>query len=82
MLYFLTGLRLLKQQPTILTTIEPTVSVIVAARNEEDNIGNLLEDLTEQSYPQEKLEIIISDDRSTDRTGEIIDNYTNKYDYY
>jgi len=81
MLYFLTGLRLLKQQSLILTTIEPIVSVIIAARNEEDNIGNLLEDLIVQSYPQKKLEIIISDDRSTDRTGEIIDNFTTKYDY-
>jgi cellulose synthase/poly-beta-1,6-N-acetylglucosamine synthase-like glycosyltransferase len=81
MLYFLTGLRRLKQQSSILTTIEPTVSVIIAARNEEDNIGNLLEDLIEQSYSKKKIEIIISEDRSTDRTSEIIDNYTIKYDF-
>jgi len=50
----------------------PPISVIVAARNEEENIGELLTALTIQDYPIEKFEIIIVDDRSTDRTAEIV----------
>ena len=51
------------------------VSVIVAARNEEENILTCLKSLNELVYPEEKLEIIIVDDKSTDKTGEIIDEF-------
>lgn len=49
--------------------IPPPVSVIVAARNEEDNLPALLEALTEQRHPD--FEVVVVDDASTDRTGEI-----------
>ena len=42
-----------------------TASVVVAARNEEVNILNCLKSLDELIYPEEKLEIIIVDDKST-----------------
>ncbi len=48
----------------------PFVSIIVAARNEEENLDRLLSQLTQQSYP--KYEIIIANDRSEDRTKSII----------
>jgi len=53
----------------------PTVSVIVAARNEEEKILRTLESLNKLEYPEGKLEIIIVDDRSTDKTGLIIDEF-------
>lgn len=49
----------------------PKVSLIVAARNEEKNIEAALRSLLRLDYPD--LEITIVDDRSTDRTGEILD---------
>lgn len=54
---------------------EPYVSVIVAARNEEDNIGALLTALTRQNYPSQMYEIIIVDDQSDDRTVQIINAF-------
>ena len=51
------------------------VSLIVAARNEEENILTCLKSLDELVFPAGKLEIIIVDDKSTDKTGEIIDNF-------
>lgn len=51
----------------------PRVSVIVPARNEAANIGTCIASLLASDYPQEKLEIIIVDDRSTDSTASIID---------
>ena len=56
----------------------PLISVLVPARNEEPNIGHLLECLTKQEY--KNIEIIICDDNSTDRTVEILKDYckTNK----
>lgn len=46
------------------------VSVLIPARNEEKNIGTILNDLREQEYTN--IEIIVYDDQSDDRTGEII----------
>lgn len=51
----------------------PKVSVIVPARNEEKNIARCLDTLFKQAYPD--FEIIVIDDRSTDRTPEILEDY-------
>jgi 1,2-diacylglycerol 3-beta-glucosyltransferase len=53
----------------------PSVSIIVAARNEEENILECIESLNKLEFPEGKIEIILADDSSTDRTGEIIDKY-------
>ncbi|MBN1632543.1 MAG: glycosyltransferase [Ignavibacteria bacterium] len=50
----------------------PTVSVIVAARNEEENIAGCLESLKNLSYPTELLEVIIVNDSSSDKTKEFV----------
>ena len=44
------------------------VSVIVACRNEENNIPGLLNHISEQDYDPDLFELIITDDNSTDRT--------------
>ena len=54
------------------------VSVLIAARNEEEKIHLTIEDILAQNYPKELLEIIIVDDHSTDKTSEIISSYANK----
>lgn len=56
------------------------VSVVVAARNEESNIGNCIEALINQSYPSNKYEIIIVNDRSTDQTAAIVERYRKNHD--
>ena len=48
------------------------VSVLIAARNEESNILDCLQDILKQDYPQHLLEIIVVDDHSTDRTSELV----------
>lgn len=48
------------------------VSVIIAARNEEEHIGKLLQALQQQAYPREQMEVIVVDDHSTDRTAAIV----------
>ena len=80
MIYFLTGLFRLKNNSFVTSTNMPIVSVVVAARNEEENISALLDDFCKQTYPKEKLQIILADDRSTDKTWSIIQEYCNKYD--
>lgn len=56
----------------------PFVSVIVAAHNEENHISGLLTSLQKQTYPAEHFEIIIVDDRSTDKTNLILKNWQKK----
>lgn len=53
----------------------PYVSIIIAARNEEKNIGNCIKSLISQTYPQSKFEIIVTDDHSTDKTVSIIHSF-------
>jgi 1,2-diacylglycerol 3-beta-glucosyltransferase len=56
----------------------PSVSIIIAARDEEENIGRCLESMCNLTYPREKLEILVVDDRSTDRTGEIVSGFARR----
>lgn len=48
----------------------PFVSIIVPARNEEDNIGSCVESLVASDYPA--FEVLVVDDRSQDRTRDIV----------
>lgn len=56
----------------------PLVSIIVTTKNEEKNIGHCLQSIKEQVYPCDKLEIVVVDSNSTDRTKEIAKKYTSK----
>ncbi|MHB1242916.1 MAG: glycosyltransferase family 2 protein, partial [Gaiellaceae bacterium] len=51
--------------------IEPTVTVVVAAHNEEPVIARRLENLLALDYPADRLELVVTSDASTDRTEEI-----------
>lgn len=53
----------------------PQVTVIVPARNEAAVILRCLHSLQKQTYPGEKLQVIIVDDHSTDSTGEVVRNF-------
>jgi glycosyltransferase involved in cell wall biosynthesis len=55
--------------PTLATADPPLVSAIIPAKDEEAMIADCLTSVCGQNYPQ--LEILVIDDRSTDRTGEI-----------
>lgn len=58
---------------------QPTVSIIVAARNEEHNISECLASLVQLDYPTEKCEIIVVNDGSTDKTHEIVHHFAQKH---
>ncbi len=59
-------------------TKQPLVSIIVTTKNEGDNIANCLESIRQQIYPAQKIELIVVDNNSTDRTREIAKKYTKK----
>jgi cellulose synthase/poly-beta-1,6-N-acetylglucosamine synthase-like glycosyltransferase len=51
--------------------IEPTVTIVVAAYNEEAVIARRIENLLALDYPSEKVQIVVASDASIDRTEEI-----------
>ena len=57
----------------------PTVTVLVAAHNEEMVISHSLDALVKVHYPLEKINIIVVNDRSDDGTAAIIESYMEKY---
>lgn len=81
------GFRLIGAQPEDLPeplTAEelaeaPTVSLLVAAKNEEAVIGQLVSLLCNLDYPADKYEVWAIDDRSTDRTPEILNELAGQY---
>ncbi|MFD2552799.1 glycosyltransferase family 2 protein [Sphingobacterium tabacisoli] len=54
------------------------VSVLIAARNEEDNIARTIDCILNQDFPKENLELIIVDDHSTDSTAAIVRSYADR----
>lgn len=52
---------------------EPFVSVLIPARNEEENISNCLDSFLNQEYSN--YEIVVLDDNSSDRTPQILEEY-------
>jgi cellulose synthase/poly-beta-1,6-N-acetylglucosamine synthase-like glycosyltransferase len=52
---------------------EPSVSVIVAAYNEEAVIERRLENILALDYPPDRLEIVVASDASSDRTDELVE---------
>ncbi len=54
---------------------KPKITVILPAFNEEDTIKASIHSLLSMDYPQERLEIILVNDGSTDRTGEVMEEY-------
>jgi len=55
---------------------EPVVSVVISARDEESCIEDCIKSLLEMDYPHDKLEIVLVNDRSVDRTKEIMTRYS------
>jgi glycosyltransferase involved in cell wall biosynthesis len=58
--------------------IEPSVSIVVAAWNEEDVIERRLGNLLELDYRPDRLEIVVASDASSDATDELVERIAGK----
>lgn len=70
------GLVKLRNIPASTTDTTPPVSIVISARNEEENISSTLTGLLNQNYPCDLFEIIVIDDRSDDKTAEIVSKFS------
>src|SRR5262249_12359017 len=59
-------------------TVQPNVSFIITAYNEELRIRDKLENSLAQEYPVDRLEIVVASDCSTDSTDTTVKTYANK----
>jgi cellulose synthase/poly-beta-1,6-N-acetylglucosamine synthase-like glycosyltransferase len=57
----------------------PPVTVLIPAHNEAAVISQMLEALLAADYPSDRLHVIPVNDRSTDHTGEILDDFARRY---
>ena len=55
----------------------PVVSVVIPAYNEEETIAKTVDSVLNLDYPKDKLEIIVINDGSKDKTAEIVKTYSN-----
>lgn len=75
LVYLIIGWARLKK-PILNRAVPSTkVTVMIAARNEEERIRYTIDDLLAQDYPKHLTEIIMVDDHSTDKTAQIIRSY-------
>ncbi|MCB9261048.1 MAG: glycosyltransferase [Flavobacteriales bacterium] len=54
---------------------QPRISLLLAARNEEKLIIRSLTAIANLNYPKDKLEVLIGNDDSSDRTAEMVENF-------
>ena len=67
-----------RAKPITRREVTPSVTVIIAAYNEERDLAGKLENTLALDYPKDKLEIIVTSDCSTDRTDEIVGSFESR----
>jgi glycosyltransferase involved in cell wall biosynthesis len=60
----------------------PFITIVIPVRNEERFIAGTLQQILEQEYPMERLEVIIADGLSGDGTSEIVLKFSRNYPYF
>jgi len=74
-IFYLILLNRFKQQDFKPLATYPKISILVAARNEADNIVRCLTSLEQLDYDKDKIEILIGNDLSTDYTQMLTENF-------
>ena len=59
----------------------PKVSILIPCFNEEDFIEAVIQNILEQDYPQEEMEVLFLDGISTDKTASIISQYAKNHPF-
>lgn len=77
LIYLARGWHVLKRPYIKTSGFTTKVTILAAARNEEERIHLTIEDILAQDYPKNLTEIIIVDDHSTDSTSSVISGYAN-----
>jgi cellulose synthase/poly-beta-1,6-N-acetylglucosamine synthase-like glycosyltransferase len=69
---FVAALARLRPRPVRRAPIEPTVTLVITAHDEQESIEATVRGMLALDYPPERLEVLVASDGSTDRTDEIV----------
>ncbi len=75
---FLAVVARFRSRPVAAEPCEPSVSVVIAAYNEEKAIASKIENLLALEYPSEKLQVVVASDGSSDDTGPIVESFAGR----
>ena len=53
----------------------PTIDVVIPAFNEQKSILRAIQSVIQNTYPQDKIQVVVVDDGSTDRTVEVVQQF-------
>jgi cellulose synthase/poly-beta-1,6-N-acetylglucosamine synthase-like glycosyltransferase len=76
---YLESLRLTVEEPIEVEHL-PKITVLIPTYNEEKTIRSKIKNISEFDYPRDKVEVLIMDDSSTDKTREIADSAFRDFD--
>jgi glycosyltransferase involved in cell wall biosynthesis len=68
----------LRPRPHRTADVTPSVTMVIAARNEAASIGAKLENLLSLDYPSDRLQVVVASDGSDDGTDEIVGAYADR----
>ncbi len=68
----------MSRRPDFPPTAEPTLTLLIAAYNEESCIARKLDNALTLAYPRDKLQILVAADGSDDRTADIVRQYASQ----
>jgi cellulose synthase/poly-beta-1,6-N-acetylglucosamine synthase-like glycosyltransferase len=68
----------MRRRPVVKGDIEPSLTIVIPAHNEERVIAQKLNSIIEQDYPRDRVEILVASDGSTDATNEIAEQFGDK----
>lgn len=69
------------QNSSKLQSDEPKVTLLICARNEENNLNRCLDSVLKLDYPKDQIQVLVGDDNSEDSTWSIIKKYSSNYSY-
>jgi poly-beta-1,6-N-acetyl-D-glucosamine synthase len=73
------GLGRLFPRPVWIGPVTPTITVLIAAHDEEGRIADKIENCLALTYPPERLDLVVVSDGSTDRTAAIVGEYATRF---
>jgi biofilm PGA synthesis N-glycosyltransferase PgaC len=77
-IFYFSGWKSISNFDSLKTNCTTKVSIIIPARNEEQNILACLSSLKDQTYPKNLYQVIIVDDHSSDNTWNILQTFSNE----
>jgi glycosyltransferase involved in cell wall biosynthesis len=75
-IFYLNAWKSIPDLNSLKTDHSTKVSIIIPARNEEQNILDCLSSLKDQTYPKNLYEVVVVDDHSTDDTWNVLQNFS------